>query len=50
MQSLLMRAAQGYGEFIADLAAQGFWLRKFKMVGIRRGLLADQAWLSADEQ
>jgi hypothetical protein len=50
MQLLMMRAAQRDGELVADLAAQGSRLREFQMVGIARGLLADEAGLVTDKQ
>src|SRR5262249_43447798 len=45
VQRLMMGAAQGDGELIADLATERLGLSEFQMVGIARGLLAHEAGL-----
>jgi len=37
------------GEFVAHLAAQCPWLRKFEMMRVARRALADQAWMRSDK-
>src|SRR3954468_20376334 len=45
-----MSAAQWNRELVADLLTKGARLGEFEVVGIGRGLLADQARLFADKQ
>ena len=49
MQVLMVGTAEGYGELIADLAAQGFGLGEAQMVGVGRLSPADQARLRCHE-
>jgi hypothetical protein len=49
VQLLMMRAAQGHRELVADLAAERSWLRELEMVGIAGRLLADETGLVAHE-
>lgn len=49
VQLLVMSAAQGDGELVANLA-EGSRLSEFQMVGIARGLLAHEAGLVPDKQ
>ena len=44
----VMAAAKRDGELVADLPPQGAWLRKSKMMGIRRLSSADQARTPGD--
>ncbi len=50
MQILVVGATERNCELVADFAAQGPGLGELQMVGIGRGLLADETGLSADEQ
>ena len=50
MQVLMVGAAEGYGELIADLPAQGSRLRKLQVMGIRGGLSTDQAVLLTNKE
>jgi DNA-binding XRE family transcriptional regulator len=45
VQILVVGAAERYGEFIADLAPQCACLSELEVVGVRRRLPANQAWL-----
>ena len=46
----MMIAAERHGEFVAHLATEGSGLGEFQMMGVGRGLSADQAGLGADER
>src|SRR5215467_4921376 len=45
MDGAVMRAAEGYGEFVARFAAEGPWLQVAKMMRIRLFAAADETWL-----
>jgi hypothetical protein len=50
MQGLVVGTAEGYGELVADLPAQGSRLRKLQVMGIGGGLFADQAGLFTNKE
>ena len=50
MQVLMVGTAEGYGELIANLPAQGSRLRKFQVMGIGGALLTDQAGLFTNKE
>jgi len=49
MQLDVVVTAQRYCEFIADLATEGAGLRKFDVVGVAWGPLANETWLGRDK-
>jgi hypothetical protein len=49
VQVPMMRAAEGHGVFVADLAPEGAALRKLEMVRIRGTAAAGKTRLRADE-
>ena len=48
MNFAVVATAERDGELVADLTPQGAWLRKPKMMGVRRPSSADQARAPSD--
>jgi hypothetical protein len=50
MQVLVVVTAEGYGELVADLPAQGSRLRKLQVMGIRGGPFTESAGLFTNKE